>query len=542
MSYYIIEGNGDSPDIPFQELTSLSELSAADALVLRCDFSGTDDHPVTILDANGGYMKTYTFGGVKSMRTKEMQSSTTHGLSYMSDYAVVVAYSVPDGSDGYYHRVLWKPSDSNSATRAVTDIKNGRWSSDNVLYNVIGADEAIPGFVVVNREWDEAPTTDRDDLENVLPRGGEYADTDGYWESDIVDINDFNNIDQDTSLLFDYSSFIKHYVLSEINMRDIGDNFFLPGFWTSLNNKFQGLSDPMSFIISAVELPFGYSDTPTTFHLGGVTLLNPNDTGIACYETKKRYINFGAGSRTIKEVWGSARDYSDIQVQLFLPYCGVKELDPDLIVNHTVTLACNVDMLTGDLVWLVQTSNAGLSGTYFQQQTIPYRFTGNCGKQVPLGRFDNSSAILGMMGMLAGSVVGGVGAAAGAVGPAVAVGEGTAAMGAGASISGAASAASGATNFLANGMNARANTSSGVSGSFGSMDVKYPYLVIKRSVPKYPNGWRAEFGAPRYQKFSGTDLHGYTQFSDIHIDLPQGASDSERAELERLLKTEGVIL
>lgn len=399
----------------------------------------------------------------------------------------------------------------------------------------------ISDFVEL-RQWDEAPSTDENDPYNLSAMGGEYADTEGFWESDIVDINDFNNIDQDTSLIFDYSSFIKHYVLSEQNIADIGDNFFLPNFWTSLNNKFQGLSDPMSFIISAVELPFGYSDTPTTFHLGGVTLLNPNDSGIACYETKKRYINFGAGSRTIKEVWGSARDYSDIQVQLFLPYCGVKELDPDLIVNHTVTLACNVDMLTGDLVWLVQTSNAGLSGTYFQQQTIPYRFTGNCGKQVPLGRFDNSSAILGMMGMLAGSVVGGVGAAAGAVGPAVAVGEGTAEMGAGASISGAASAASGATSFLANGMNARANTSSGVSGSFGAMDVKYPYLVVKRSVPKYPNGWRAEFGAPRYQKFSGTDLHGYTQFSDIHIDLPQGASDSERAELERLLKTEGVIL
>lgn len=393
------------------------------------------------------------------------------------------------------------------------------------------------------RQWDEAPSTDpADDPFNNLPSGGEYADTDGFWESDIVDINAFNNIDQDTSLIFDYSSFIKHYVLSEANMADIGNNFFLPDFWTALNNKFQGLSDPMSFIISAVELPFGYSDTPTTFHLGGVTLLNPNDTGIACYETKKRYINFSAGSRTIKEVWGSARDYSDIQVQLFLPYCGVKELDPDLIVNHTITLACNVDMLTGDLVWLVQTSNAGLSGTYFQQQTIPYRFTGNCGKQVPLGRFDNSNAILGMMGMLAGSVIGGVGAAAGAVGPAVAVGEGTAAMGAGASVSGAASAATGATSFLANGMNARANTSSGVSGSFGSMDVKYPYLVVKRSVPKYPNGWRAEFGAPRYQKFSGTDLHGFTLFSDFHVDLPQGASDSERSELERVLKTEGVIL
>lgn len=396
--------------------------------------------------------------------------------------------------------------------------------------------------LVVVREWDEAPAADSSDPNNLLPEGGGYADLVDFSETDVVDISDFNNIDQDTNLIFDYSSFIKHYILTESQMANVASTFFLPNFWTALNNKFQGLSDPMSFIISAVELPFGYSDTPDTFHLGGVSLLNPDDSGVGCYSTKARYINFGAGSRTIKEVWGSARDYSDIQVQLFLPYCGVKELDPDLIVNHTVTLACNVDMLTGDLVWLVQTSNAGLSGTYFQQQTIPYRFTGNCGKQVPLGRFDNSNAILGMMGMLAGSVVGGVGAAAGAVGPAVAVGEGTAAMGAGASVSGAASAATGATSFLANGMNARANTSSGVSGSFGSMDVKYPYLVVKRSVPKYPNGWRTEFGAPRYQKFSGTDLHGFTLFSDLHIDLPQGASDSERSELERVLKTEGVIL
>lgn len=413
----------------------------------------------------------------------------------------------------------------------------------NMSYAAVNFAYCYKDDLVEDRPWDEAPSTDPEgDPTNVNPQGGEYADTQGYWITDALDFSDLGRIENDTSIYLDYSGFITHYVLTPANMAALGSAFFLPNFWQSLNNKFAGLSDPMSLIISAVEMPFAIGETPSFFKMGGVSLFNEAQTQIPCYENTTRYWTFDCGERTIGEVWGSARDYSDVQVSLYLPYCGVKELDPDLIINHTVSIRVNVDSITGDMLYQIATSNAGRSGTYFQQKTIPYRFTGNCGKQVPIGRYDNSNAVLGLAGMLAGAVVGGVGAAAGAVGPAVSVGGGAAAMGAGASVSGAASAATGAMGFLANGFQTHANTSSGVSGSYGVLDVKYPYILVKRCVPKYPNNWRGEIGALRYQELNVNTLSGYTLFSNIILENMGVAVTEEINELKRLLITEGVIL
>ena len=74
------------------------------------------------------------------------------------------------------------------------------------------------------------------------------------------------------------------------------------------------------------------------------------------------------------------------------------------------------------------------------------------------------------------------------------------------------------------------------------MDYQKAYLVVKRGVPKYPNGWRDLIGAPQYQTYQGTSCSGFTVFSEIHLPGVSGLTDAEMAELERELKTEGVIL
>lgn len=446
--------------------------------------------------------------------------------SYVGYYA-----TMDSGSGKLYFVDCNAPSVLDGSTAVV--VSNGL----NSTYAAVQVCEFSESDLVEERTWDESPTTDNDDPGNILPQGGAFADTDGFYETDTVDLTSMGYLENDTDIVFDYSSFLTHYVLTPSNMAALGTAIFLPDFWQSLDNKFAGLSDPMNLIVSAVELPFSYNDTATYFQMGGVTVAPSAGQTIACFKTSARYRSFSCGSRTIREVWGSAKDYTDVQVQLYLPYCGVKELDPDLVINHTVTIRANVDMITGDLVYLVETSNTGLQGTYFQQTSIPYRFTGNCGKQVPIGRFDNSNAILGAIGLMVGAAAGGIGMAAGA-GAAAAAGS-SAAAGTAAE---AAGLIGGGLSFLQHGLQARANTSGGVSGTYGVMDVKYPFMIIKRCVPKYPNGWRDTIGAPRYQTFSGTDMHGFTLFSDIHLPGVPGLTDEEMMQLERELKTEGVIL
>lgn len=549
MSKYIIRGVDDTPDIPFQVLDSLGELSSLDAIVLECDFSGTDNNPVRILNANGGYMETYTFGGVKMMRTKEMTpSSATHGITYMEDYAVVVAYSIPNGNNGYIHRVLWKPSNINSATQAVIDIKNGSWSTDNVLYNDISASEQIPSFVVEAREWDETPSEDVNDPTNVLPQGGEYAELGIFDETDNIGLTDLPN--PDATMNMSFSSFVTCFLLDTTSMQGLGTALFNASFWSNLKSKFEGLSDPLSMILACHQIPLNVSGTTGQFQIGGVVPEN-NGNPVPATRTGTRYVKLPMGTVNLKEIFGSEKDYSNVSIQIYLPYVGMRDIDPDLAVGNALTLVCYVDIWTGDVLYLLHVSNATRSKKYFTSETVPYRWSGNCAKGVPLGRVDNSRMIMNMVTTVA-SV--GAGLATMGVGSVGAIGGGATATATGAeTVSKASNVASikegakqvgGAVTEAVSSskLSPIVQSSGGIAGSVGHMDLQSAYIIVKRGVPKYPNDWRTQFGAPNYQTLPVASLSGYTKFSTIHLENMGIAVAEEISELERLITTEGIIL
>lgn len=392
--------------------------------------------------------------------------------------------------------------------------------SGSYTYHAVEIASAVWSDVATDN-WEQTPSDDPDDPFNTLPSGGEFAERDIFGDTFLQDIDAMPDPE---NYELDYSKLIFPYMLTSGQLQSIGSGLFFAGFWTNLKNKFEGLSDPLSFILDCVELPIGgeYPGGIARFRLGGELVEDAEGHSIGCGVWTHRYHKFSFGSVNLKEMWGSAKDYSDTSISIFLPYVGVKEVDPDIVLNTTTTLIMYVDVWNGDVLYLLQASNATSHYKYYRNDNVVYRWAGNCGKKIPLGRVDQTTPILNMAANLASI---GAGFAVGGV--------------PGAAMSGLLGAQN---NVLHNGFNPTVQTSGGISGSTGRMDFHYAYYIIKRGVPEYPDGWRAEFGAPRYQTFSGTDLHGYTQFAEIHIDLPQGASDSERAELVNLLKTEGVIL
>lgn len=398
--------------------------------------------------------------------------------------------------------------------------------------------------------WDDPPSTDPSDPDNDNPRGGEYADTMPLNETDVWDLDDLPEPEQVMS--YSYGKMLRTYVLDETQFQAIGNQLFTPGFWTELKDKFQGLSDPLSMIVNCIQLPYKPSSSAGTFVIGGVELKNGSNPVDANF-TLTRYKKFPMGSIHLKEVWGTEKDYNECSVQIYLPYVGMKELDPELVVGQTCTLYCYIDIWTGDLLYMLHTDNKN-SARYFHSAGVAYRWTGNCAKKVPIGRFDNSNQILGMVGAVAGIGLGlataGIGAvgAMGALGGMAAAGSGASALGGGLAtmeLGGKiAAGAAGATaaKALSSGFKPIVQSSGGVSGQVGAMDIQQAYLITKRAVPQYPHEWRSQIGATRYQTFSGTDLHGYTLFSSIHLEGISFLSDAEIAELERELTTEGVIL
>lgn len=433
-------------------------------------------------------------------------------------------------------------------TTAAALIHGMGWNFNNHVVDFISESDAEgDGLVALEREWDEEPTDDPSDPNNENPSGGGYAETDEFGLTDdlpLADMPDGSDLEVDTG------SFLTLYVLDADEMATLGTKLFNTTFWTALANKFSGLSDPMKFIISANVMPFLTYDASKEMKLGGVTV----ETGHSIKYNATRFVQYSFGAVTLKETWGTDKDYSATSVDIYLPYSGVHTLDVDAVMQSTLTLKCNVDLWTGDLVYLLHSSNADMDKKYYKQENVLYRWTGNCATSLPLGTVDPSGPIIkgfsSLAGMAAGFAI--AGPAGAAVGGAMASGAGGAAGDGGGAqpqqagakqMAGAAVAGLGAATTVLNmDFTPLGGAGNGVSGASGMMDYQFPYLIIKRGVPAYPNNWRAQIGAPRYQTFTLSDLSGYTLFADIKLHDMGTAVQEEIAELERLLTTEGVIL
>lgn len=404
------------------------------------------------------------------------------------------------------------------------DVPGNPYIARTILSGV--EEEDIP-----EHEWDVSPSTDYTDPDNMDPRGGENADTEPFGTTDLMTLDSLPNPEIEQNM--DYSGIIKTYVMSATQMNSIA-LMFTGTVWDDLKAKFGGVSDPMSYILSAIQVPFAPTGVTQNvpFRLGGFEV-----TGSSVDYTKNRYLSLNMGSVKLNEVWGSARDYSDVSIDLFLPYCGTKQVDPDICINATNTLMCYVDMWTGDVTYLLHVSNTNSSGKYYRSESVPYRWTGNCAKKVPLGRIDNSNQVLAAAGAIAGLGVGVAGGLA-APGTAAVTAEGMPITDKSFPILPTAAGLGALTQVF----KPTVQTSGGVAGSTGAMDYQKAYFIVKRAVPQYPNNWRSQIGAPRYQTFTIGDLSGFTLFSDLLLDDMGIAVKEEIEELKALLTTEGVIL
>lgn len=269
-------------------------------------------------------------------------------------------------------------------------------------------------------------------------------------------------------------------------------------------------TNPLDGIITLHWMPVNTSSTV----IGSITIGNFS-TSVATDVITNQYVEYSLGSLTVPEYWGNYLDYDATRLQLFLPYVGSVNLNPDEVMRKDLRIKYNIDLLTGTCVAIVYTYN----------DTIIFTGSGNMAVELPLSSVtfaNTTSAFLSASSGLASSaLMMSMAASPGAL-PAV--------------------MASSAVSTAVSIMNAKPNYSkSGYVGSCaGAMSTQYAYLLISRPAQCVPQNNNEFSGYPLYSTVQLSTCSGFTKVDQINLSNCT-ATDNEKNMIVNILK-EGVLI
>lgn len=265
-------------------------------------------------------------------------------------------------------------------------------------------------------------------------------------------------------------------------------------------------------IANPMDVILGLSILPGIVPSGGSSSVRVGniDTGVSMTKVGNQYVKFNCGSVTIKRKWGAFLDYSPFtKAFIYLPFIGIEPIDVDEIMNKTVSVTYNIDVLSGGCCAFIKVDGTTL-----------YSYIGQCACSVPVTGKDWSTMINGVLGAVS-SIGGTIGS--------IASGN-------------VAGAISGVAAIAQNVMGAKPSyqRSGTMGGMGGMMGIKTPYIIIERPVQAVPGYQNHIIGYPSFITRLIGDFHGYTEIEQCHLEnIP--CTEDELIEIENILKT-GVIL
>lgn len=269
----------------------------------------------------------------------------------------------------------------------------------------------------------------------------------------------------------------------------------------------RSISNPLDYVIGLNIIPsagLSIGDS-STIRFGFV------NSNVSMPRLTNQYFTVDCGSLSFDALCGDTfLDYAPYsKFSIYLPYIGVKEVDANDFVGHTISVMYRGDVVTG-----------GVTAYILKDGSVMYQYSGCCALNVPLTADGWGSTIAGAVQIATSIVAGGItGGAAGV----------------------AAGAAKGAASVAANPslLSPQVMRSGAVSGGAGCMGVQYPF-VIREAVRFHSTaGFNTISGYPSYYFKSLSSVHGFTTCLDVHLNNIPG-TQGEIAEIEKMLK-EGVV-
>lgn len=254
-------------------------------------------------------------------------------------------------------------------------------------------------------------------------------------------------------------------------------------------------SDPMQAIIGLHKV---YSPVQTSGQ--GTIKCGYLDSGVPSKLVSEQYVTVDCGSVDMQEYFGNVFDYPPYtEVSIYLPFIGIRQLDPSDVMRSTISVKYHVDVLTGACLAEVNVQRDAADGTL-------YTFSGDAAVRYPVSSGSYMGIVSGLIGVATSIVSGNLLPALG-----------------------------GATRLHTN-----VDRSGSFTGNSGAMGSKVPYLIISRPQTAMAQNFETLSGYPSNTFTPLSACKGFTQVKYCHVEN-LNATDAEKQEIEQLLK-EGVIL
>lgn len=282
----------------------------------------------------------------------------------------------------------------------------------------------------------------------------------------------------------------------------INSNDFIDQFYTNFG-------DIAKCIVSISQFPIStYSGAGT---LGDITVGSKRIASSSLTPQAKplsRFAQVDCGSVNLHLFWDSALDLNPYtKLNVYIPCVGMRPLDADVVMGHTLGLYYNVDFMTGNALAILT-----LDGDYYDQYscTLATQYALNTEQWGPVYQ--------GIMSTLSTAAIG------------------VAVSGSGGAMAGALAGA--ATQSVAQKLHHdKAGTMGASMSLFSQMQ---PFVEILRPIQQLPRDYTKFNAYPSYMTTQLFNLSGYVEVQDIRLD-DIDCTDAERSELMSMLQS-GVIL
>lgn len=206
----------------------------------------------------------------------------------------------------------------------------------------------------------------------------------------------------------------------------------------------------------------------------------------------------------LSEYWGCALDYSSYtKMKIYLPYCGIYDLNIDDFMDGTMKVTYKIDLLSGMCVAIVKSTRSGKQGSI---NSSLYQFSGNVFLPVPITSNDWSSLYQSVLGLSAVAI---------APSPMSAVGM--------------------AETVMSQKVNVQKSGS--IGSNYGYLGIQTPYVIIERPCQSMPVNFSSYYGYPSNIYGSIASFSGYLEVDPSTIwsnKIP--CTDQEAEEIKTLFE------